>query len=69
MNEKLKEEIELKDNCDNFIHPGKINAQDQNIIEQMVEVLSHERVNHDGWSKYDFYKTQACHFLLKLIKG
>lgn len=69
MNEKLREEIELKDDCDNFIYPGKIPAQDEDIIEQMLEVLSHERFNHEGWIDYNFYKKQACYFLLKVIKN
>ncbi len=74
MNENLRAELEYKDAGGDFTYPGKIFAvwalsvEDENTIKQMVEVLSHERFNHDGWNDYSFYKTDACHFLLKLIR-
>ena len=71
MNKKLKKELELLDDCDDFIYPDnyKISKENQKLLVEMVEVLSHERFNHEGWIKYDFYKTNACHFLLKLIRN
>jgi hypothetical protein len=68
MNENLKAELEYKDAGGDFTYPGKVSVEDENTIKQMVEVLSHERFNHDGWNDYSFYKTDACHFLLKLIR-
>lgn len=68
MNPKLKEEIELQYDCGDFVNPDNISKEDREIINEMVEVLSHERFNHGGWKDYDFYKVNACYFLLKLIK-
>lgn len=70
MNKILKKEINSKDDCENYEIPDsiEISKEDQKIIDDMVEILCHERFCHEGWLDYDFYKRNACYFLLKLIR-
>lgn len=67
---KLEKDINLQIDGD-FIKPDdeKFNEQDLELINQMVDVLEHERFDHGGWSNHSFYKFNACKFLLKLVRG
>lgn len=71
MNKSLKKELNSKDNCNHYDIPDsiEISKEDQTIIENMVDILCHERFCHDGWLNYDHYKQDACYFLLKLVRG
>jgi hypothetical protein len=55
--------------CHNDDRYAEFSEEEEKIIEEMREILSHEAFLHEGWATYRFYRTDACGFILKLIRG
>lgn len=70
MNKYIKKIINQRDGDDDFIYPDSADPSisEGKLINEISEILNHERFCHEGWIEGYGYQEEAAYFIIELLK-